>query len=62
MSRPRPRCECGRAAKALPRFGRFRSRKARAGVPRVIKGHDLCLRCFAREQDAERAKRMAQAA
>lgn len=39
-------CECGRPATAVPkRLTENSSRKARNGVPRHLKGHDLCQRC-----------------
>jgi hypothetical protein len=43
-------CECGRHARSLPRrLTRRSSRRARAGVPRALKHHPLCLRCWPRE-------------
>lgn len=50
------RCElCGRPAKALVKCGVKRSRKARAGTPRTIKGHSVCQQCFESMVDADRA-------
>lgn len=43
------RCsECGRPAKAFVKHGRYRSRRARAGQPTSLKGHDLCGKCWER--------------
>jgi hypothetical protein len=54
------RCECGRPALALPRFGTRRSLKARAGIPVGLKGHDLCPQCFRRLSDSLADKELRQ--
>ena len=56
MGRPKHMCECGRKALTLVRFGRFRSRKARAATPYAVRGHTQCLQCYRREWDAIKAK------
>ena len=39
-------CECGRPAVSIPKnLTGNSSRKARNGVPRYLKGHDLCQLC-----------------
>jgi hypothetical protein len=54
------RCECGRNARSLPRrITRRSSRRARAGVPRALKHHPLCLKCWRREIDRHGAWLMA---
>lgn len=52
-------CECGRPAIAIPKYGKKRSKKARAGCPVFIKGHDLCLCCYQKEIDQYVAKQLA---
>ena len=54
------RCElCGRLALALPRHGRFRSRKARAGKPYCVQAHTLCQQCWEKLNDQLQAQRLA---
>jgi hypothetical protein len=52
------RCECGRKAVSRPRRGKKRSRKARAGKPYAIAGHNLCFQCWERFNDQQRAASM----
>ncbi len=50
--RTRHRCECGRKALCLPRYGKRRSRKVKAGNPTVIKGHPYCVGCWEKFNDS----------